>query len=205
MTDKELKDLVASLAIESKKTDEQIKILRLSQNQTDEQIKILRLSQNQTDEQMKKTDIKLDKLLSSHKKLGKMLGGISNSQGDVAEEFFINSIGSNQNIGGIQYDFMDNNISRKRNNIQDEFDIVLVNGKDVAIIEIKYKLHQKDIDRLLNKKLVNFKKIYPEYKDYNHHLGLASFKIYDDLKQEALDNNIMVLQRKGDVIESFLP
>jgi hypothetical protein len=199
MTDKELKDLVASLALESKKTDEQIKILRLSQNQTDEQMK-------KTDEQMKKTDIKLDKLLASHKQLGKMVGGISNSQGDVAEEFFINSIGSNQNIGGIQYDMMYSNLSKKvANQIEDEFDIVLVNGKDVAIIEIKYKLHQKDIDRLLNKKLVNFKKIYPEYKDYNHHLGLASFKIYDDLKQEALDNNIMVLQRKGDVIESFLP
>jgi hypothetical protein len=192
MTDQELKDLVASLAVESRKTDEQMKILQLSQNKTDEQ--------------MRKTDIKLDKLLASHKQLGKMVGGISNSQGDVAEEFFINSIGSNQNIGGIQYDMMYSNLSKKvANQIEDEFDIVLVNGKDVAIIEIKYKLHQKDIDRLLNKKLVNFKKIYPEYKDYNHHLGLASFKIHNELKQEALDNNIMVLQRKGDIIESFLP
>jgi hypothetical protein len=185
MTDQELKDLVVSLAIESKKTDEQMK---------------------KTDKQMKKTDIKLDKLLASHKQLGKMVGGISNSQGDVAEEFFINSIGSNQNIGGIQYDMMYSNLSKKvANEVEDEFDIVLVNGKDVAIIEIKYKLHQKDIDTLLNKKIVNFRKLYPEYKDYNHHLGLASFKIYDDVKQEALDNNIMVLQRKGDVIESFLP
>ena len=177
MRDEELKDLVASLAIESKKTDEQ----------------------------MKQTDIKLEKLLSSHKKLGKMVGGISNSQGDVAEEFFINSIGSHQNIGGIQYDFMDNNISRKRNGIEDEFDIVLVNGKDVAIIEIKYKLHKKDINRLLNQKIINFRKLYPEYKDYNHHLGLASFKVHNDLKEEALQSNIMILQRKGNIIESFLP
>jgi hypothetical protein len=101
---------------------------------------------------------------------------------------------------------MYSNLSKKvANKIEDEFDIVLVNGKDVAIIEIKYKLHQKDIDTLLNKKIVNFRKLYPEYKDYNHHLGLASFKINDDLKQEALSNGVMVLQRKGDVIESFLP
>jgi len=176
MTDKTLKELVASLSISQAKTDEQMK---------------------KTDEIVKETSRKVDKL-------GILLGGISNSQGDVAEEFFINSIGSHQNIGGIQYDFMDNNISRKRNNIEDEFDIVLVNGKDVAIIEIKYKLNQKDIDRLLNKKIVNFKKLYPEYKDYNHHLGLASFKIHSDLKQEALDNNIMVLQRKGDLKMGFL-
>ena len=139
-------------------------------------------------------------------KLGKIVGGISNNQGDVAEEFFINSIGASQNIGGIQYDMMYNNLSKRiKNNVEDEFDIVLVNGKDIAIIEIKYKLHQKDIDNLLTKKIVNFRKLYPEYKDYNHHLGLASFKINEDIKQEALDNNIMVLQRKGDVVESFLP
>ena len=206
MTDQELKDLVASLAVESKKTDEQMKKTDEQMKKTDEQMKILQLSQNQTDEQMKKTDEQMKKTDERLNKLGKMVGGISNSQGDVAEEFFINSIGSNQNIGGIQYDMMYSNLSKKvANEVEDEFDIVLVNGKDVAIIEIKYKLHQKDIDRLLNKKLVNFKKIYPEYKDYNHHLGLASFKIYDELKQEALDNNILVLQRKGDVIESFLP
>jgi len=184
MIDNDLKELLATLTKKQIEASEQIQ---------------------KTDEQMKKTDIKLEKLLTSHKKLGKMVGGISNSQGDVAEEFFINSIGSHQNIGGIQYDFMDNNISRKRNNIEDEFDIVLVNGKDVAIIEIKYKLHQKDIDNLLNTKIVNFKKLYPEYKNYTHHLGLASFKIHNDLKQEALNNDIMILQRKGDIIESFLP
>ena len=192
MTDKELKDLVASLSVSQAKTDEQMR-------KTDEQMR-------KTDEQMRKTDEQMKETSRKLNKLGKMVGGISNSQGDVAEEFFINSIGASQNIGGIQYDMMYNNLSKRiKNNVEDEFDIVLVNGKDIAIIEIKYKLHQKDIDNLLTKKIVNFRKLYPEYKDYNHHLGLASFKVNESIKQEALDNNIMVLQRKGDVIESFLP
>ena len=47
--------------------------------------------------------------------------------------------------------------------------------------------------------------LYPEYKDYIHHLGLASFYITDTVKEEALSNNVIVLQRKGDLIETFLP
>jgi hypothetical protein len=34
---------------------------------------------------------------------------------------------------------------------------------------------------------------------------LASFYINDDLKNQALDNNITVLQRKGDIIETTTP
>jgi len=41
--------------------------------------------------------------------------------------------------------------------------------------------------------------------DYNHHLGIASFYINDDSKEMALNNNVMVLQRKGDEIETIVP
>ena len=205
MTDQELKDLVASLAIESKKTDEQIRELKegqeklqASQSKTDEGMQKLQASQTKTETELKEVGRYISKL-------GKLIGNISNSQGAVAEEFFINSIGDTQQVCGIQYDMMYNNLSKKVKDIQDEFDIVLVNGKDIAIIEIKYKLNDNDIDKLLNTKIINFKRLYPEYKDYNHHLGLASFKVYDNVKQKALDNDIFVLQRKGDVIESFLP
>jgi thiamine phosphate synthase YjbQ (UPF0047 family) len=50
-----------------------------------------------------------------------------------------------------------------------EYGILLVNSKDIAIIEVKYKAKVKYVDRLLSKKYTNFKKLYPEYKDYNHH------------------------------------
>jgi hypothetical protein len=29
--------------------------------------------------------------------------------------------------------------------------------------------------------------------------------MYDNVKEEALKNGVMVLQRKGDVVETFLP
>ena len=75
MTDDELKELVASLAVSQKETDRQ-------QKETDIQIKELSGSQKETDIQLKETGRKLDKV-------AKMLGGIGDNQGDVAEDFFI--------------------------------------------------------------------------------------------------------------------
>ena len=163
--------------------------LEASQEETNKQMK-------ETDKQMKRTDERLDRV-------GRLVGNISNNQGDIAEEFFYNSMSDKPSLNGIEYDFIDKNVTRKKQGIEDEYDIILVNGKDVAIIETKYKAHQRDLDRLINKKYENFKKLYPEYSDCNHHLGLASFYINDDLKQEALRKNVTILQRKGDLIETF--
>jgi len=149
---------------------------------------------------LEKSGEKIDKRLD---KIAKLVGNISNNQGDVAEEFFYNSMKSNPSLAGTKYDFIDKNVTRSKNNIQDEYDILLVNGKDIAIIEIKYKAHTNDIYKLVSKKYENFKKLYPEYKDYNHHLVLASFNINEDVIKEALDNDVIILQRKGDIIETI--
>ena len=170
----------------------------VTQEQLAQAILDLKTSQEKTDEQMKKTDERLNKV-------AKLVGNISNNQGDIAEEFFYNSLESEPSLAGIDYDFIDKNITRSRKGIKDEFDIVLVNGKDIAIVEVKYKAHSKDIEKLVNKKYTNFKKLYPEYKDYNHHLGLASFNINEDVKETALQNNVILLQRKGELIETIVP
>jgi hypothetical protein len=165
----------------------------------------LEASQEKTDEQMKKTDEQMKKTDERLNKVAKLVGNISNNQGDIAEEFFYNSLKDKPSLAGINYDFIDKNVTRSKNKIEDEYDILLVNGKDIAIIETKYKAHTNDIERLINKKYTNFKKLYPEYKDYNHHLGLASFNMNDDVKKAAAQNNVILLQRKGDLIETIVP
>lgn len=184
VTMQELQDMMANLMANSAKTDKQIA-------ETDKQIA-------ETEKQLAKTDAKLDKV-------AKMIGGVSNNQGDIAEEFFVNSLTDSKKIGDIQYDMIFKNLSKHYKGVQDEYDIVLVNGKDIAIIEVKYKAHQNDLEQLLNKKYENFKKLYPEYAHYRHHLGLASFHINDELKNDALSSGVTILQRKGDLIESFNP
>ena len=216
MSDKELKELIASLAVESQKTIEAIGELRQAQAKTDKQLAKTDEQLAKTDEQLAKTDKQLAKtdeqLRTSQKdvdneikKLSKYIGNIGTNQGDVAEEFFVNSLSSTLELGNIHYDELYKNMYKKTKKAEGEFDIVLINGKDIAIIETKYKAHLEDLQDLIHKKHDNFKKLYPQYNNYNHHLGLASFNISDDIKQEALRNKVMILQRKGDIVQTFLP
>jgi len=184
MTDHELRELIASNILGMKE---------------------LREAQAKTDEQMKKTDERFEELRASNKRMGVLLGNISNNQGDVAEEFFYNSLEDKKDLAGVHYDFIDKNWKSSTKNLRDEFDIVMVNGKDIAIIEVKYKAHESDLEKLLTKKQENFRELFPLYKDYTHHLALASFYMPQELKEKALENNVIVLQRKGDVMETFIP
>ena len=156
----------------------------------------------------KKIEAEREKEREEWKRLKEMIFGIGKNQGYVAEEFFINSIAVKQKIGGIQYDKMIPNLKghiRGKNGLEGEFDIVLVNGKDVAIVETKYKLHEKDLDKFLDKQYPKFNILFPEYKNYNHHLAIASFYIDDKTKQRALEKGVIVLQRNGNIIETFEP
>ena len=181
MTDHELKELVASLALAQHKTDEQLA-------KTDAQLA-------KTDAQLARSDARLDRLAT-------MYGGVANNQGAVAEAFYFNSLKHNLVLRGIHFDSIYKNLASKRHGIEDEYDILLLNGRDVLIIEVKYKAHPDDLKVLIDKKAVNFKPLFPLYKDHNLHLGLASFYLDDETIQSALNQGITVLQRKGDLIET---
>jgi len=184
MTDNELKALVASLAV--------------SQKQTDTQINELRVSQAATDEQMRRNDKRLTEKLD---RMGITLGNMGQNQGDVAEEFFYNSLINDLHLGELYFDDITKNMEKHRGKIQEEYDLFLTNGNAIAVIEVKYKAHINDLDKL-DRKVDNLKKLFPIYKDYKLYGGLASFHINDDAKEEALKRGYFVLQRSGNVINT---
>jgi len=228
MTDQELRDLVASLAVESKKTDE---MLRKSSEEFDKRIKKFEQERKQSsedfDRQLKKSREEFDKRMREFeqerkqsseefdkrfekssaefdkriKKLEQTVGGIGNNQGDVAEEYFINSLKNKLTIGDMKFDYIFPNYEVEGKKIKDEFDIVLTNDDTVAIVEVKYKVHPNDLEKL-PKKIENFKKLsqYPKHKIY---AGIAGFKIPKNVIDQALSLGYFVLQRKGDVIVSY--
>ena len=164
MKDEELKELVASLAV----------------------------SQKETDEQMKRTDEKLERM-------GVNLANIGKNQGDVAEDFFYQSLIKNNRLGKLSFDDVTRNMEKHRGDIQEEYDLFLTNGDSIAIVEVKYKAHLKDIDKL-DRKINNFKKLFPIYKDYKLYGALAAFHINDDAKEETLNRGYFALQRSGDFV-----
>ena len=153
-------------------------------------------SQKKTDEQLAQTDAKLARI-------AEMLGGVSNNQGQVAEEFFYNTLREHPVLLGKTFDTIDKNITRSVQKIQEEYDILLYNGDTVFIIEVNDRVHPRDIETLIRRKGGNFPLLFPQHRDFQRHLGLATFSIEDAVLEEALDRGVTVLQRRGDLIETI--
>ncbi|RIZ70521.1 MAG: hypothetical protein D0528_01315, partial [Methylococcales bacterium] len=79
--------------------------------------------------------------------------------------------------------------------------LIMTNGDVVGIVEVKYKAHENDLDRL-DRKMQNFKKLFPIYQNYKQYGAIASFHINDDAKEAALSRGYFVLQRSGDVVHT---
>ena len=187
MTDDELKALVASLAVDSKRMHEAQMALHEAQMATDEQMK-------RTDEQMKRTDEKLERM-------GISLGNVTHNQGDVAEEFFFQSLIKDNHLGSIRFDDVVKNMEKHRGQIQEEYDLVMTNGDVIAVVEVKYKAHKNDLDKL-DRKMRHFKRLFPIYQAFKQYGAIAAFHINDDAKEEALKRGYFVLQRSGDLVHT---
>ncbi len=194
MTDDELKELVASLAVAQRETSELMRETREQMKETDERMKATDEQMRETDERMRKTDEKLERI-------GIHLGNITANQGDVAEEFFFNSLVKDMRLGSIRFEDVMKNSSKQRGKIQEEYDLILTNGDSLAIIEVKYKVHQNDLAKL-DRKMQNFKKLFPIYQNFKQYGAIASFHINDDAKREALERGYFVLQRQGELIHA---
>jgi len=187
MTDDELKDLVASLAIDQKE-------LTKKMAQTDEQMR-------RTDEQINRLETQVEKMARKIDRVGKIVGNVGKNQGAVTEEFFFNSLGEQTHLGGIHFDNLMANIQMRQGKLEEEYDIVMMNGNAVGIVEVKYKAHEKDVNKL-ERKMTHFKKLFPVYKNFKLYGAIASFHFYDKAKQTALENGFFVLQRSGNVIHT---
>ena len=71
------------------------------------------------------------------------------------------------------------------------------------VLRYTYKLHQKDIERFLERKHPNFPILFPIYQDRKIRVGFASFSIEEELVSLAKEKGFILLQRRGDVFETL--
>ncbi|GBU25761.1 hypothetical protein R83H12_02419 [Fibrobacteria bacterium R8-3-H12] len=170
--------------------------------------------------QMAETDRKIDRVaegLTKTEQLFDRLGikvndmnsrveGIGNSNGKFAEEYFFNSLERKMEFAGVHYD----GISRKfgllkktpdGKRIKDQFDIIMLNGDSVAIIEIKYKAENDYPQKMVAQKVPNFRFLYPEFSKHKIYLGLGGFSFEEEVIEESKKLGIGLLKQVGDSIE----
>ena len=163
------------------------------QAETDRQMK-------ETDRQMKETERFIKETQAETalqiKKVNETLGSWATNHGRFAEEYFFNSFEKGKrNFFGEKFD--DIKKSLKGIETDDEFDIVMLNGSSVGLIEVKFKAHENDIPTVL-KKVDTFRENFPKYKDHKIYLGLATMAFYPELEEECIKQGIAVIKQVGD-------
>ena len=148
-----------------------------------------------------KFDKMRDEFWQSVKSMQKDIGGVSNSNGAVAESYFINSFTKSMRFAGQKYDEVTPNLKKsiKALHLQAEYDLVLYNCSSIVIIEIKYKADKDDVEGLLRKAPV-FKQLFPQYVNYDLYLGLAALHIDAITEKESLKQGIAVIKQVGDTM-----
>jgi hypothetical protein len=138
-----------------------------SQKETEQIVKETVKSQKETEQIVKENAKQL-------KELRKTVGAWANNHGFFAEEYFINSFEQKkQNFFGEKFDEIEKNVKGIKKGFKDEYDILLINGKSIGIIEIKFKAHENDVLEVI-RKAETFRVNFPEYKNHKIYLGLAS-------------------------------
>ena len=135
----------------------------------------------------------------SMKSMQRELGGVGNSNGEVAESYFVNSFTKSMEFAGQKYDSIDSGLKRKIKslNLQGEYDLLLYNCISVVIIEIKYSAEKKHIGWLLEEAAV-FKQLFPQYANFDLYLGLAALHFKKGAEKEAKSKGIAIIKQVGD-------
>ncbi|MDR2554858.1 MAG: hypothetical protein LBC64_05455 [Fibromonadaceae bacterium] len=140
------------------------------------------------------------------KEVSRQLGGMGSSNGDFAEEFFYNSLKKTMTFAGIHFEDISDKFARTKimpdkTERKAQFDIVMHNGDAIALIEVKYKARLEDVKVMVEKKVPNFRFLFPEYARYKLYLGIGSLVLKDRVVQEAKKLGIGLMEQRGDAVE----
>jgi hypothetical protein len=148
-----------------------------------------------------KSRIETDRQL---KNLGKLVGGMGNSNGEMAEEYFFNSFNVDKTFANERYYKVRRNQIYKKEEIEAEFDLVLLNGKSAVLIEVKYnaKRDNVSIEKIISR-IEYFKMLYPECKNFNIYLGVAAMSFKKGLEAELHKAGIATIRPVGKKMVKF--
>ena len=80
-----------------------------------------------------------------------------------------------------------------------EYDIVLVNDKEVVVIEVKTTVKREDVDYFLEK-LMRFKEWFPRYRRYKVYGAVAGISFEEGVDRYAYRCGLFVLRSEGGII-----
>ena len=204
-SDRQRKENERFLTEKFAETDRQLKESRAEfDRRIKENERFLREQRTETDKQLKESDRLWRESCAEYnrrmKRLDRDMGSFTNNIGAFAEEYFFNSFeNGKQNFFGEKFNDIEKNVKGFEKGYKDEYDILLINGKSIGIVEVKFKAHKNDIPDII-KKAKTFRANFPNYVHHQVYLGLATMAFYPDLEQACIKKGIAVIKQVGDTV-----
>ena len=148
----------------------------------------------ENNEQIRKSREEFDKSMAE---INQNLGGIGNTQGEIAEDLFRRNTKAALNDYGIAVDQVHHNLKATGRR---EYDIAAVNAERVVVIEIKTKLKAKDVEKFLQTQLPQFKSAFPEFRDHIVYGGMGALVISEEQEMELSGLGLFVFTQGKDGI-----
>ena len=135
------------------------------------------------------------------KQLGQQIGGVSNSNGDMAEEFFFNALYNGQRkMFGEEFGDVVKDIRVGFKGNEDQYDIVMINGRSICVVEVKYKADSEDLPRKTLRKAQTFRANFPQHRNKKVFLAIAVMSINPLTEQACINAGIAIIKQLGDTI-----
>ncbi len=178
MTDEELKELVAGLAVAQAETDRQIE---------------------ETNRQLRQTDRQL-------RELGKQIGGLGEKFGGFTEGMAFPSMQKILQER-FRMGVVGTRIKARRNGRSMELDVLAYSNSDVDevyVVEVKSRLREKHIEQMLEK-MREFPTFFPLHRGKKLFGIMAAVDVSDELRDRALRNGFYLAKIHDEVFELAVP
>ena len=148
----------------------------------------------ENNEQMRKSREEFDKSMAE---VNRNLGGMGNTQGEIAEDLFRRNAQAALNDYGIHIDQVHHNLKATGRR---EYDIVAVNAERAVVIEIKTKLKARDVEKFLQTQPSQFKSAFPEFRDHAVYGGVGELVMSEEQEIELSRMGLFVFTQGEDGI-----
>ncbi len=228
MTDQELKDLVASLAVNQAELSGEMRDMRVSQEEisarirreqaeasaeireaqaeTDRQLQATDRQLQATDRQLQATDRALQELAEQAKRTQREIGGLANKFGGFTEGLAWPSL-SRIFEDHFQLDVSGPRLRVRRNGNTIELDAFAYSnrGLDLALVaEVKSRFREEHL-AAVKKKLEDFPKFFPEHKDKELRGLVAAVDLPEQLAQRVLREGLYLARIRDDTFVLDVP
>ncbi len=210
----EIRALNSKGSEEIKEIREGLKELKERQKQTGEHIRETSERMRKTDEQMRKTDEQMRKTDEQIRKTGRQLSDLNSNwgrfveslvEGNLVELLSERGIDITGTLPNVKTHYDDDDGRRHHK----EFDIVVRNGEDVVVVEVKTTLRPDDVTRFIESMKV-FTRFLPEYRTKRVYGAVAYIRSLSHAELYAEKQRLFVIRATGDSAsivnkEGFVP